>query len=91
LLDDCGRPEQPVILESELPGEISRNARERELVARALRPPPPYLLLKQEGRWPTQQLRIRDRKSMNRQLTSAKAALLSSAVGLKQSRHRFPR
>jgi hypothetical protein len=45
--------------------------------------------LKQEGRWPTQQLRIRDRKSTNRQLTSAKAALLSSAVGLKQSRHRF--
>lgn len=33
---------QPVILESELPGgKLPETARERELVARALRPPPP--------------------------------------------------
>jgi hypothetical protein len=40
---------QPVILESELPGgKLPETARERELVARALRPPPPTCL--QAGR-----------------------------------------
>jgi hypothetical protein len=41
---------QPVILESGLPGgNFQKTARERELVARALRPPPPTCFMKQEG------------------------------------------
>ena len=40
---------QPVILESELPGgKLPETARERELVARALRPSPPTCFTKQE-------------------------------------------
>lgn len=64
---------QPVILESELPGgKLPETARERELVARALRPPPPTCLIKQEGPLATQQSRIRGRESTNRRLASAK-------------------
>jgi hypothetical protein len=41
---------QPVILERDSPGgKLPDTARERELVARALRPPPPTCFVKQEG------------------------------------------
>ena len=80
---------QPVIRESELPGgKLPETARERELVARALRPPPPTCL--QAGRpLATQQLRIHGRKITNWQRLRQHAALVARAVWLKQSRRRF--
>ena len=80
---------QPVILESELPGgKLPETARERELVARALRPPPPTCL--QAGRpLATQQLQIHGCNTMHRQRLRQHAALVARAAWLKQSRCRF--
>jgi len=56
------------------------------LVARALRPSSPILLFGAgQGRWTPQRLQVRDRTITNRQPALANAALLWSAVGLKQS------
>src|ERR1017187_2041682 len=66
-------------------GGHSRNARKRDWLPWALRPPLPPALRSRKDRWPPQAPQVRDRKMTNRQLALANAALLSSAVGLKRS------
>src|SRR5437764_13793525 len=86
LLDDCGRPVADGDSRKRIAGgKTSRNC------ARARNWLPgrcgllPLLAYKQEGPLATQQLRIQDRKIMNRQRLRQHAALVARAVWLKQS------